>query len=178
MKKEFVSISIVILLVIFVLTVFREPTDNLTGIEEDLSFEELIRENESLTKNLSRLEEKNETLEFFAYKDLVEAIDTVETYKLSESFLESQSFFTNDVEFSKGEKHPTISFENSMIEWLPNSELQLKLEQIAIKEGTLFLVYRSVLETEYNFYHQFVLIDEGNWKIKRINWFEEELSDI
>ncbi|UQX57111.1 hypothetical protein M5V91_28610 (plasmid) [Cytobacillus pseudoceanisediminis] len=123
-------------------------------------FVEVREEKEDLEENLSQMEEEVESLRSaFEYQEFTAAIDTIESYKASQSFQEAtkfmafkagQGYFTTD---KAGNCPCGFGFNGKGFEWIPNAVLDLK--EFRIEKDKVYLTYNTVEDIKNNY--QFVM---------------------
>ncbi|MCM3393228.1 hypothetical protein [Cytobacillus oceanisediminis] len=182
MRRSYKIYAFVVLLIIAVLAVF--DSINSSNVAEDVRnekdklvsevtrlkkenenrsnlFNELREEKEVLEENLSHIEEEVDSLRAaIEYKEFTAAINTIESYKASQSFQEAtkfmaikdgQGYFTTD---EAGNCPCGFGFNGKVFEWIPNAVLELK--EFRIEKDKVYLTYNTVEDIKNNY--QFVMI--------------------
>ncbi|MGA5690652.1 hypothetical protein [Cytobacillus pseudoceanisediminis] len=123
-------------------------------------FVEVREEKEELEENLSQMEEEVESLRSaIEYQEFTAAINSIESYKASQSFQEAtkfmafkdgQGYFTTD---KAGNCPCGFGFNGKGFEWIPNAVLDLK--EFRIEKDKVYLTYNTAEDIKTNY--QFVM---------------------
>lgn len=179
MRRSYKIYAFVVLLIIAVLAVFdsinssnvaedvRNEKDKLvsevTRLKKEIEnrsnlFNEVREEKEVLEENLSQMGEEVEALRSaIEYKEFTAAINTIESYKATQSFEEANEF----IALKDGVGSYTIEgncpcgffLSEKGFEWIPNSVLEIK--EFRIEKDKVYLTYNTVEDVKNNY--QFVL---------------------
>ncbi|CAM4034735.1 hypothetical protein [Mesobacillus thioparans] len=208
-KKDYTISAFVILLVITAIALLdnARTADTAAKLEEDKKqleekvaglegklvdrsrvANDLKNENETLTFNLSTMEEEIAAAQSSVrYQDFMEAIDVVETYKAAGKFTEVIDLiafgnFTSFTSLDFEDKCPcSFTFKYSNLDWSPGVVLNLK--EFSINKDKIVLTYLTVEDLEDNY--QFVLTRSDGyydrtekWRIEEIRLVEKEGSAL
>lgn len=206
MKKNFKTYALLIALIFTTIAIIdnlrisnvaeglQKYKDNLVkqvaNFEQELgnssnNLEELKKENELLTEDISDFKKEVEALKSpVNYQDFIDAVSAVESYKDEKSFNKAKEFFaySMDTVFSTGFSTKdsagncpcSISFGGKTIEWIPSSVLDLK--EFRIETERIFLTYNTVekIRNDYQFVMTKTFGFNNNYKVEK--WGIEEIK--
>ncbi|KEZ50907.1 MULTISPECIES: hypothetical protein [Metabacillus] len=160
----------------------EDLTEQVAALKEDSAkkssvLEDTLKENERLINDFTSL--KNEIDELrtpVEYQDFLDAVQTVESYKVKGSFSEAKELVAATTGFSSLDRAGTcpcgFSYENGRgIDWKPNSVQDLK--KLGIEGERIILTYQTgeMIKDDY----QFVLKNTEGVNDKTLKWRIEEI---
>ncbi|MEK3808072.1 hypothetical protein MHB63_16250 [Bacillus sp. FSL H8-0547] len=194
--KKYAIIALVIFLAMMIINnlnmgdeaeKLKQERDNLTeqvaALKEDNAkkssvLDDTLKENERLINDFTSL--KNEIDELrtpVEYQDFLDAVQTVESYKVEGSFSEAKELVAATTGFSSLDRAGNcpcgFSFENGRnIEWKPKSVLDLK--ELGIEGEKIILTYQTgeMIKDDY----QFVMTNTEGVNDKTLKWRIEEIK--
>ncbi|MFA9557122.1 hypothetical protein ACERII_07460 [Evansella sp. AB-rgal1] len=162
MKRSYISLVLVFLVIGTFIILFQEPSSNEDTIERE-KLEALEREITNLQEELQRIQ-KIHRIDHISNEEIAKAITTVDKFLQSENAEEAATYFYESDNLR--DSRYTIHFEN-LVQWAPLSTMYLV--NFETSGDKIILTYVDEVRVDYIVYWNIKLEDKDGWKITTID---------
>lgn len=144
--------------------------------------DELEKKNKRLLEDTAKLEDEIKLRESIDFQAFMDAINTIESYKMADTFNEARKYISYKVGISTKDRQGTCpckwGFESGLTEWNPH--IVMNLRTFTAKKEEIILTYSTKDEKhDYQFVllkeegHPFMPQSKEGWKIKNMEFVDK-----